>query len=40
MNSEPECMCFEYEGDNPYCPKHGKAGSVPTSENEAEETEE
>ena len=22
-NPEPPCYCFEKEGDNPYCPKHG-----------------
>lgn len=23
----PQCACFEYVGDNPYCPVHGKAKS-------------
>jgi hypothetical protein len=24
LPEEPRCACFEYVGDNPYCPIHGK----------------
>lgn len=31
-----DCACFEYVGDNPYCPVHGKAAKVSEVPNEAE----
>jgi hypothetical protein len=26
----PECACFEFVGDNPYCPVHGKPAEPAT----------
>jgi hypothetical protein len=26
----PECACFEFVGDNPYCPLHGKPAEPAT----------
>lgn len=25
--NKPTCACFEYVGDNPYCPVHGKSSA-------------
>jgi len=27
--SDPQCACFEYIGDNLYCPVHGKEAEEP-----------
>jgi hypothetical protein len=36
--NEPKCACFEYIGDNPYCPVHGKEADEPKAPKATEGT--